>query len=43
MSFLKSVKFHPVEMSIQSVEMSIQPVVLHSVDFEKNLKSLTLF
>jgi len=28
---------------IQPVEMSIQPIVLHLVDFEKDLKSLTLF
>jgi len=28
---------------IQPVEMSIQPVVLHFVDFEKDLKSLSLF
>ena len=36
MCFLKSVKFQP-------IEMSIQPIVLHLVDFEKDLKSLTLF
>jgi len=36
MCFLKNVK-------IQPVEMSIQPIVLHLVDFEKDLKSLTLF
>jgi len=36
MCFLKKVK-------IQPVEMSIQPVVLYLVDFEKDLKNLTLF
>ena len=36
MCFLKSVK-------IQLVEMSIQPVVLHLVVFEKDLECLTLF
>jgi len=36
MCFLKSVK-------IQLVEMLIQPIVLHLVDFEKDFKSLTLF
>jgi len=36
MCFLKKVK-------IQPVEMLIQPVVLHLVDFKKDLKSLTLF
>jgi len=28
---------------IQPIEMLIQPVVLHLVDFENDLKSLTLF
>ena len=36
MSFLKSVKFQP-------VEMSIQPIVWHLVDFKMSLKSFTLF
>jgi len=34
--FLKKVKNQP-------IEMSIQPTFLHLVDFEKNLKNLTLF
>jgi len=36
MCFLKKVK-------IQHVEISIQPVVLHLVDFENDLKNLNLF
>jgi len=31
------------KVKIQPVEMSIQPIVLHLVVFEKDLKSLTLF